>query len=140
MEKPRFISDIQIGIGDMCKATGVTGRQLRYWGERGYITTIAAGKGSLTRKYNLETLYQVRAIKHFIDEGYTLSKAVEKSRRREKEMGLVHHFFVDGIQKVVLTDEEKNYGKLLLGVCDDKQIIAVIDQNGVHLESKAIEE
>ena len=33
----KAIDDIQIGIGDMSKSTGVSSRQLRYWEEKGYI-------------------------------------------------------------------------------------------------------
>ena len=84
MHKPHFIHDIRIGIGDMCKITGVTGRQLRYWEERGYIKSLADEKNS-ARKYSWEMLYKVGSIKAFIDEGYTLAKAVEKSELREKK-------------------------------------------------------
>ena len=36
----RAMDDIQIGIGDMSKSTGVSSRQLRYWEEKGYIKSI----------------------------------------------------------------------------------------------------
>ncbi|MCR1901778.1 MerR family transcriptional regulator [Ligilactobacillus apodemi] len=133
MHKPHFFQDIRIGIGDMCKITGVTGRQLRYWEERGYIRSLSGDKNSV-RKYSWEMLYKVGSIKHFIDEGYTLAKAVEKSDLREKEMKIVHRFLRSAMQGVEITDLEHLYGKVDLGDCNGKRVYGVVDEQGTHLE------
>ena len=133
MHKPHFIHDIRIGIGDMCKITGVTGRQLRYWEERGYIKSLADEKNS-ARKYSWEMLYKVGSIKAFIDEGYTLAKAVEKSELREKEMAIIRKFMAANMHGVEIADEEKLSGQIDLGQCEGKKIYGVVDENGSHLE------
>ena len=61
---------------------------------RSYIHSLDDPKSSV-RKYSLDILYKVGSIKHFIDEGYTLAKAVEKSEQRSTEMMVVRHFMVD---------------------------------------------
>ncbi|WGN90225.1 MerR family transcriptional regulator [Ligilactobacillus faecis] len=136
--KPEFIHDIQIGIGDVCKITGVSGRQLRYWEERGYIHSLDDPKSSV-RKYSLDILYKVGSIKHFIDEGYTLAKAVEKSEQRSKEMMVVRHFMVDCLKEVKVTDLKKGYGELELGTYAGQKVVGIRDENGSRFEMRPLE-
>ena len=61
----------------MAKLAGVTHKQLRHWEARGYIsppTRVVMGDRAY-RYYSQTQLEQVKEIKRFLDEGYTLSFA-----------------------------------------------------------------
>jgi|APMed6443717190_1056831.scaffolds.fasta_scaffold223813_2 DNA-binding transcriptional MerR regulator len=68
-----------VSIGDVVKMTGITEKQLRFWEERGYITKpqrLVCGE-SAYRRYTKDQVRSVSRIKEFLDQGYTLHKALE---------------------------------------------------------------
>ncbi len=68
-------------IGDAERLTGITQKQLRGWEQRGYIKDIArvvCGERSY-RRYSKAKIRQIKAIKGFLQEGYTLPAASAKS-------------------------------------------------------------
>lgn len=78
--------DLLVGISELSKVTGVSPRQIRYWEQKGYIHS--AGEKSGNRQFKLPMVIKVEIIKHFLDEGYTLTVAVEKTKERQEN---VHH-------------------------------------------------
>ncbi|WP_313631095.1 MerR family transcriptional regulator [Enterococcus devriesei] len=78
--------DLLVGISELSKVTGVSPRQIRYWEQKGYIHS--TGEKSGNRKFKLPMVVKVEMIKHFLDEGYTLTAAVEKAKERQEN---VHH-------------------------------------------------
>lgn len=78
--------DLLVGISELSKVTGVSPRQIRYWEQKGYIRS--AGEKSGNRQFKLPMVIKVEIIKHFLDEGYTLTVAVEKAKERQEN---VHH-------------------------------------------------
>ena len=67
---------ITLGTSDLVKATGVPASQLRYWVEQGYIKPIDV-PNERSRKFSYRVVFRVRAIKYFLDHGYTLSAAMD---------------------------------------------------------------
>lgn len=76
--------DLLVGISELSKVTGVSPRQIRYWEQKGYIES--TGEKSGNRKFKLPMVIKVEIIKHFLDEGYTLTAAVEKARERQENI------------------------------------------------------
>ena len=132
----RAIDDIQIGIGDMSKSTGVSSRQLRYWEEKGYIKSINDGDGN-KRKFTINEYCHIRLIKHFLDEGYTLNASIEKAEERRQQLLVLRRFGVEIIKDVEITDKDKHYGKIDLGkVCNDenKHAYGIVNEDGCSIE------
>lgn len=132
----RAMDDIQIGIGDMSKSTGVSSRQLRYWEEKGYIKSINEGDGN-KRKYTINEYYHIRLIKHFLDEGYTLNASIEKAEERRQQLLVLRRFGVEIIKDVEVTDKDKHYGKIDLGkVCNDenKHAYGIVTEDDCSIE------
>lgn len=93
--------DLLVGISELSKVTGVSPRQIRYWEQKGYIES--TGEKSGNRKFKLPMVIKVEIIKHFLDEGYTLSAAVDKARERQENIHQAKILFRDifkGIQQV----------------------------------------
>lgn len=76
--------DLLVGISELSKVTGVSPRQIRYWEQKGYIESTGEKNGN--RKFKLPMVIKVEIIKHFLDEGYTLTAAVEKAQKRQKNI------------------------------------------------------
>jgi len=70
-----------ISISDASQTTGLSQKQLRTFQARGYIIPpqrIKSGEISY-RRYTEENVENLKAIKRFIDEGYTLPVASKKA-------------------------------------------------------------
>ena len=125
----RAMDDIQIGIGDMSKSTGVSSRQLRYWEEKGYIKSINEGDGN-KRKFTINEYYHIRLIKH-------LNASIEKAEERRQQLLVLRRFGVEIIKDVEVTDKDKHYGKIDLGkVCNDenKHAYGIVTEDGCSIE------
>lgn len=76
MRRPKDFS-----IGDTAKITGVSQKQLRHWEQRGYIQgvgRVVCGERAY-RRFKEGHISQIKAIKEYLEEGYTLPAAAEKS-------------------------------------------------------------
>ncbi|MHC5228084.1 MerR family transcriptional regulator [Enterococcus sp. LJL99] len=73
--------DFLVGISELSNMTNVSPRQLRYWEQKGYITSV--GEAGSSRKYKLPMAIKIEMIKHFLDEGFTLHVAVEKAKEHQ---------------------------------------------------------
>ena len=80
-----FLSKLIVGIGEVAEISGIPARQIRYWEEKGLITSIqdAAAK---TRRYNYMQLKKILLIKELIDEGFTLEAATQKVEARMENL------------------------------------------------------
>lgn len=76
--------DLLVGISELSKVTGVSPRQIRYWEQKGFISS--TGEKSGNRKFKLPMVIKVEIIKHFLDEGYTLTAAVDKAQERQNNI------------------------------------------------------
>ncbi|MBO0453969.1 MULTISPECIES: MerR family transcriptional regulator [Enterococcus] len=93
--------DLLIGISELSKMTNVSPRQIRYWEQRKYIES--TGEKSGNRKFRLPMVIKVEIIKHYLDEGYTLTAAVEKAQERQENIHQAKMLLKDvlkGIQKI----------------------------------------
>lgn len=84
--------NLLIGISELSEIADVSPRQLRYWEEKGYISSVAKDDKS-ARKYQLPMVVKVRLIKRFLDDGYTLNSAVEKAAEQKRNVALTKKIF-----------------------------------------------
>ncbi|GAB6093368.1 MerR family transcriptional regulator [Furfurilactobacillus curtus] len=122
---------ITIGIGDLSRATGVTTTKLRYWTDKGYINCLSESEGN--RKYKYETVFKVRAMKAYLDEGYTLATAAQKMAQHRDVIQTLKHLVTDRIESVQLVDDGSHI--IDFGSFDSeptKHLIAQVDSSGTH--------
>ncbi|KRN89286.1 MerR family transcriptional regulator [Ligilactobacillus ceti] len=127
---------LRIGIGELSEMTGVSARQLRYWETKGYIQSVPQ-KDRTARQYTLNTYYGVVAIKHYLDEGYTLQKAVQKATVWKNKAKLVHKFVAQEVMDVTNFDLEQEYGEIDLGYLDEaktQKLSWICDGQGGHYQ------
>ena len=109
--------NLLIGISELSEIAEVSPRQLRYWEEKGYISSIAKDANG-PRKYRLHTV--VKCIgSSVLDEGYTLQSAVEKAEEQHRNVGMTKKIFSQmfhGISEVC-----PNYVAIDLGDFDEEQ-------------------
>jgi len=68
-------------IGDTASQSGVTVKQIRNWEEKGYIakaTRIICGERAY-RYFSESDLRNIREIKEYVDQGFTLQAAARKA-------------------------------------------------------------
>ncbi len=76
-----------IGISELSEMSGVSTRQLRYWEQKDFIKSVSK-EGTSPRKYRLTVVVKVEMIKKYLDDGFKLSRAVEKA---EEKIQLLRH-------------------------------------------------
>ncbi|MDT2613624.1 MerR family transcriptional regulator [Enterococcus dongliensis] len=94
-------TDLLVGISELSKVTGVSPRQIRYWEQKGYIRSTGEKNGN--RTFELPMVIRVEIIKHFLDEGYTLTASVKKAQERQENIHrakLLLREIVKGMQKI----------------------------------------
>jgi DNA-binding transcriptional MerR regulator len=117
--------ELLVGISELSKVTGVSPRQIRYWEQKGYVES--TGEKSGNRKFRLPMVIKVEIIKHFLDEGYTLTAAVEKAQERQENIHqakiLIREVF-KGIQNI-----EDRYTVISLDDFSNKEVFYLIRDN-----------
>lgn len=76
-----FLDKLVVGIGEVAQITGIPTRQIRYWEEKGIITSLTEEEGK-NRRYNYENIKKMLLIKELMEEGYTLDASAEKVKKR----------------------------------------------------------
>lgn len=76
-----FLDKLVVGIGEVSQITSIPTRQIRYWEEKGIITSLTEEEGK-NRRYNYENIKKMLLIKELLDEGYTLDASAEKVKKR----------------------------------------------------------
>ena len=64
---------------------GVPQRQIRYWEEKGFISSVDGGEG-VTRRYNFLNIKKIMLIKELLEDGFTLAAAAKKVDIRIKTL------------------------------------------------------
>ncbi len=90
--------NVMLSFRDAARAGKVTTAQLRYWVKSGYLHTVAAENG--TPKLPYDQLIDIRMIKHYLDEGFTLAVATKKAGEEKALANSLRQLFIDGIQGV----------------------------------------
>lgn len=103
MMKKTPIDSVTLGIGDVARATGITQSKLRYWESKGYIKSHPVTDNS-NRKFTYKTILQVQLIKSYLDDGYTLTSAVQRARQRGVYLDALRSFFEDRFVHMDVTD------------------------------------
>ncbi len=75
-----FLEMVIIGIREVSEITGVPVRKLRYWEEKGIITSVDSD--SSARQFSLSDVKKIILINELIDDGYTLDGAASKVEKR----------------------------------------------------------
>ncbi|MAX80154.1 MAG: MerR family transcriptional regulator [Crocinitomicaceae bacterium] len=81
-EDLEFLHKLIMGIGEVAEVTGIPTRQIRYWEEKGYISSLS--EQGRNRRYNYMNIKKMLLIKEMLDEGYTLEASVAKVEKRTK--------------------------------------------------------
>jgi MerR family transcriptional regulator, global nitrogen regulator len=74
-----------VAIGEVSEITGVPQRQIRYWEEKGFISSIGGEEGT-TRRYDFRNIKKIMLIKELLDDGFTLAAAAKKVETRIKTL------------------------------------------------------
>ncbi len=76
-----FLDKLIVGIGEVSQITGIPTRQIRYWEDKGIITSLTEEEGK-NRRYDYKNIKRMLLIKELLDEGYTLDAATSKIKNR----------------------------------------------------------
>jgi len=76
-----FLDKLIVGIGEVSQITNIPTRQIRYWEEKGIITSLTEEEGK-NRRYNYKNIKKILLIKELLDEGYTLDASAQKVQKR----------------------------------------------------------
>lgn len=102
----------------------ISPRQLRYWEQKGFIQSVPQEENA-PRKYRLPTVVKVEMIKTFLDEGFTLAKAVEKADKKIKTAHHIRKVFSGVLQNLEVINER--FTIISLGPVDeDGKILHII--------------
>ena len=71
-----FFSKVVVGIREVSEITGVPVRKLRYWEDKGIITS--ADPEASSRKFSLADIKKILLINELLEDGYTLDGAAQK--------------------------------------------------------------
>jgi DNA-binding transcriptional MerR regulator len=116
--------NLLVGISELSQMCEISPRQLRYWEQKGLIQSVPQEENA-PRKYRLPTVVKVELIKRFLDEGFTLAKAVEKA---EKKIKIAHHIrkvFTGALQNLEVIDDR--FTIISLGpINESKQLLHII--------------
>ena len=121
--------DIKIGLSELTKVTGASPSQVRYWERKGYIHS-EQDQENKNHRFNLMAVYQVRTIKFYLDQGYTLQVAVQKEQKRRALGKIFHLFITNRVKEIKLTDD--GCGEVRLGTLEEdptQEVYAQVDQD-----------
>lgn len=76
-----FLDRLVVGIGEVSQITGIPTRQIRYWEDKGIITSLTEEEGK-NRRYDYKNIKKILLVKELLDEGYTLDASSEKIKKR----------------------------------------------------------
>ncbi len=76
-----FLNKLVVGIGEVSQITQIPTRQIRYWEEKGIISSLTEEEGK-NRRYDYRNIKKMLLIKELLDEGYTLEASVQKVKNR----------------------------------------------------------
>ena len=123
-------------IGDTARLTHATQKQIRNWEARGYIPLagrVVSGDRAY-RRFSIEQVEIISCIKTFLDEGFTLSAAVEKVKESLVEYKPLDNM-LDGIVNMDKIDEnvpnmwsnfEKHFNEAVCPFCYSHEFMILV--------------
>lgn len=132
-------TNIAVGIGEVSKVSGVSPRQLRYWEQKGYIKPVEDEKSGV-RRYSLGTVFLITFIKDYLNQGYTLAAAYERSKDVKIKNKIIRKLFQINFSGIIVTDEKNAYGEVDLGKIkinntENYHVKGIVDKHGSYLEA-----
>jgi DNA-binding transcriptional MerR regulator len=74
------------GSSEVCKIIGISHRQLEYWILIGVVTPMTDQRGAKNfKRFTEDDLWILKQVKELTDEGYLVSRAIEKLKRNFPE-------------------------------------------------------
>lgn len=127
-------NSLRISLKELSTASGVSGRQLRYWEEKGFIKSEQSQAGK-AHKYTLQTMFEVISIKNLLDQGYTLAKAVEINRQHKHVRHAIRQFVRANLLKIQEDNGgvRMNIGQLIDHPEYDVEVQIATSQENVNL-------
>ncbi|MGM0124546.1 hypothetical protein IGI37_001924 [Enterococcus sp. AZ194] len=96
--------NLLVGISELSKMVDLSPRQLRYWEEKGFITSQSAENSA--RRYQLPMVIKVQLIKHYLDEGYTLNSAATKAQDQMCEVKRTRRILLKTFKQKIQLEEK----------------------------------
>ncbi|CUS25640.1 hypothetical protein FC70_GL000965 [Paucilactobacillus oligofermentans DSM 15707 = LMG 22743] len=127
----------QFKIGEISEMADVSTRQLRYWEKQGYLKSNERTGEQNARVFSFRMYVKSRLIKKFLDDGFTLSKANEKSTIIIEEMEWIHKFATQSHFNLTEVDGQKAVCIGSLNDDESQKIYGFIDDDGVHYRTKS---
>ncbi|KRK93876.1 transcriptional regulator [Levilactobacillus acidifarinae DSM 19394] len=127
------VDSVTLGIGDVARATGIAQSKLRYWESKGYIKSQSVADNS-NRKFTYKTVLQVQLIKSFLDDGYTLTSAVQRARQRGVYLDALRSFFEDRFTHMEVTDQTAVIDLGKFDPAPTKHLVAKRGTTGWHFQ------
>ena len=138
--KQLFANDnILVGISELSKMCNLSPRQLRYWEQKGYIQSVEEKSGNpVARKYRLFMVVKVQLIKNYMDQGDSLSKAVEKAEQKFTLVRSFRQLFKQGAIQLKVLDN--NVVFIIFGPIENVEMYFVVkfDQSSNQLTTFVI--
>ena len=79
---------ITYSTGEVSALSGASQKQIRYWQSRGYVKPEKVVCGYIAyRRFTKNQIEIIRAIKEFLDQGYTLARAAELAMSGKGSIG-----------------------------------------------------
>lgn len=130
---------LQFRIGELSKMTDVSARQLRYWEQKGLIEANERPHNRGPRVYHFSMYLKVQLIKHYLDEGYTLAKANEKSQSTLDSAKWLHNFVVAAFGETTEIDGKEAIDMGYFDAEHTQRLYGFNDENGVSYKVQDIE-
>lgn len=80
-----FLDKVIVGIGEVSQITDIPTRQIRYWEDKGIITSLTEEEGK-NRRYDYKNIKKMILIKELLEEGYTLDASANKVKKRMEKI------------------------------------------------------
>ncbi|KRL53312.1 regulatory protein MerR [Lentilactobacillus parakefiri DSM 10551] len=126
------------GIGQVQQITGVSGRQLRYWEEQGYIQSLNQKKGA-AREYSLHTLFFIFHVTRFLDDGFTLQSAVDKAKQFDRQLPVLRQFLREQLHGVDFQDDRSILDFGYVDSSHTQRIYGIVKNGETSFEIKNVE-
>mgnify|MGYP000176139077 FL=1 len=77
----QLVSKLRLCIGEVADITEINQRKLRYWEEKGIITSSTTKCGG-NKLFDYVNIKKITLIKEYLEEGFTLQASVKKADER----------------------------------------------------------
>lgn len=124
-------SDLKLGIGNLAEASGLSQSQLRYWEQKGYITSESGPKKN--RKYSYGILIKVLVIKAYLEEGFTLATAAKKAVAHKQMANTLKQFVMDRFAGLSIVDDVPTINLGPVADHPDETLYAFVTPKGTEL-------